>query len=362
MCARIGLVTGQGLSGVIRKHCPKWVLILSTVLLIVANLFNIGADLIGMADSAALVTKIPREIWIFVFPIFFVLSLTYLSYRWIARTFKWLTLVLVAYIIVAFIVQPNWGEVLRSTFIPKVGISSKYFSSILAILGTTITPYMFFWQAAQEVEEERAHGHKTVGSRRGASIEELRAARTDVVTGMGWAGLVMYFIILTAGATLHRNGVTTIHSAAEAASALRPLAGDYAYLLFAFGIIGTGILGIPVLAGSAAYALSETFHWHGSLDERPKLSPKFYGVLAVILLSSWLTLFLKIDSMKALFWAAVINGILAPPLVAVITWLSSQKTVMGEHTSGPWLKGLGWLATTVMSLAAIGLLLSFRSN
>jgi len=352
MCARVAMVTGEGLAATIRRRYPRWVLVLSCLLLFIANVVNIGADLAGMAESRAMVVPLPRVLWLIIFAVGMMVSLVYWSYKRLAKIFKWLTLTLFAYVFAAFLAKPDWGSVLRSTFVPDIPFNRDSVMVLVAILGTTITPYMFFWQAAQEVEEEKAHGHASLRSRRGATPEELRIASKDVLVGMGWAGLAMYFIILTTATTLHPAGLTHIASAKEAAEALRPLAGDGAYWLFTIGIVGTGMLGVPVLAGSAAYAIAEAFHFHGSLDDKPKVGSKFYGVVVLSILIGVLFNFVKIDAVKALFYAAVLNGILAPPLVAIVCALNSDKSVMGEARPSALVRSVGWIAAGLMALAA----------
>ena len=356
MCARLGLVSGQGLAGVLRRRYPKWVLLGACVLLAVANTVNIGADLGGMAEAMEMMTGVHPIIWLPLFAGVIVALLIWSSYRHIARVFKWLTLVLFAYVVAAFMAHPNWSQVLRATFVPHVEWSVSYLATFVAILGTTISPYLFFWQAAQEVEEERSQGRRTISSRRGATDEELRAARTDVLTGMIFAGLVMYFIILTTGATLYEQGHRNIETAREAAEALRPLAGDAAYLLFTLGLVGTGMLGIPALAGSAAYAVAEAMHWRGSLDDRPRVAKKFYGVLAAAVAVGLALNYLEINAVKMLFYAAVINGVLAPPLIVLVTMLTSDKKVMGKRVNGRLLKWTGWATAVVMAAASLAML------
>ena len=284
MCARLGMVTGRGLAGVVRLYYPRWVLWASCALLIAANVFNIGADLGGMAEATEMMTGIKSYYWTPVYALLIISLLFFSSYRHIARIFKWLTLVLFAYIATAFLARPDWHAVLSATLIPRVEWSRAFLATFVAILGTTISPYLFFWQASQEVEDDRAHGKRTVEQRKGSTGKELRKARTDVITGMLFSNLVMYFIILTTAATLHAHGQTNIETARDAAEALRPLAGNGAYLLFTLGIIGTGMLAVPVLAGSAAYAVAEARRWRGTLEDRPRISPKFYAVVAVSML------------------------------------------------------------------------------
>ncbi len=356
MCARLGLVYGDGLAGAIRRRYPPWILWVSCGLLAIANIVNIGADLSGMADAIRMVTGTPAWIWPPAIAATLLTLLIWSSYHTIVRIFKWLTTVLIAYVIAAFFSHPRWIDVLRATFIPHLEWSPQFLATFVAIMGTTISPYMFFWQAAQEVEDERAHGRRTLKERRGATDAELRTAHIDVFTGMAWAGVAMYFIILTTAATLHAHGHRDIETARDAALALRPLAGDAAFWLFTLGIVGTGMLGIPVLAGSAAYAIAEAMHWRGSLDDRPKVSRKFYGVVIASVLIGLALNLLRVNAVKALFWAAVLNGLLAPPLLALITLLTSDSTVMGDRVNPKWLKYLGWTTTGVMGFAALALL------
>ncbi|PYT07421.1 MAG: iron transporter [Acidobacteria bacterium] len=356
MCARLRLVSGQGLAGVLRRRYPKWVLLGACALLAFANTVNIGADLGGMAEAMEMMTSVPSLIWLPVFAGLIVGLLIWSSYRHIARVIKWLTLVLFAYVAAAFMAHPKWNEVLRASFVPHIEWNANYISTLVAILGTTISPYLFFWQAAQEVEEEREKGRKTVQARRGATDEELKAAHIDVVTGMVFAGVVMYFIILTTGATLYPKGHRDIETARQAAEALEPLAGKAAYLLFTIGLVGTGMLGIPALAGSAACAVAEAMHWRGSLNDRPRVARKFYGVLAASVALGLALNILKVNAVKMLFYAAVINGVLAPPLIVLVTMLTSDKKVMGGRINPPLLKWLGWATALVMTAATIAMI------
>lgn len=355
MCARLGLVTGRGLAGVVRRHYPRWVLWGACALLIVANVFNIGADLGGMAEVTEMMTGIKSHFWTPLYTILIISLLFFSSYRHIARLFKWLTLVLFAYIAAAFLARPDWGSVLSSTFVPRVEWSSAFLATFVGILGTTISPYLFFWQASQEVEDERAQGRITVEQREGATDEELRVARTDVFTGMFFSNLVMYFIILTTAATLHAHGQTNIETAREAAEALRPLAGNGAYLLFTLGLIGTGMLAVPVLAGSAAYAVAEAREWRGTLEDRPRLSRKFYAVVAVSMVLGLILDFVGFNAVKMLFYSAVLNGVLAPPLVVLVVLLTSKPEVMGTRVSSRPLRYLGWATAAIMTTAAVGM-------
>ncbi len=282
MCARLGMVTGRGLAGVIRIRYPAWVLWLACTLLVIANVFNIGADLGGMADAMEMVTGLRAYYWTPFFAVLIVGLLFWTSYRKIARTFKWLTLVLFAYIITAFLTGPDWLVVIRATLIPHIEWTKSYVAVLVGILGTTISPYLFFWQAAQEVEEDRERGKTTLAERRGSTDEELKGATKDVVTGMLLSNVVMYFIILTTATTLNLHGIKHIETARQASEALRPLAGKGAYWLFTLALIGTGVLAVPVLAGSCAYAVAEGAKWRAaSLNKKPHLARRFYAVIAV---------------------------------------------------------------------------------
>ena len=355
MCARLGMVTGRGLAGVLRRNCPRWILWSACALLIVANVFNIGADLGGMAAASEMMTGVSSLIWTPIFATLITSLLFWTSYRRIVQIFKWLTLVLFAYVITAFLVHPDWKTVFRSTVIPHIEWSGKYLATFVGILGTTISPYLFFWQASQEVEEERKMGRTTVGERKGATTEELRRSRRDVITGMFFSNLVMFFIILTTAATLHAQGNTNIVTAQQAAEALRPLAGNGAYLLFTVGLIGTGMLGIPVLAGAAAYAVAEAGAWRGTLEDSPPLAKKFYAVIAAAMLLGLALDYLGIDAVKMLFWSAVLNGVLAAPLIVIVVLLTSSKKIMGTRVNSPILKILGWATALIMAAAAIAM-------
>jgi NRAMP (natural resistance-associated macrophage protein)-like metal ion transporter len=355
MCARLGMVTGRGLAAVVRRRYPRWVLWGACLLLTVANVINIGADLGGMGGAVEMVTGVSSLIWTPIFAGIIVLLMFQTSYRTIARTFKWLTLVLFSYAVTAFLSKPDWTQVLRATFVPDMQWNREYLAVLVGILGTSISPYLFFWQAAQEVEEERAGGRRTVAQRKGATPKELKTARNDVMTGMFFSNLIMYFIILTTGATLHAHGVTHIETAQQAAMALSPLAGKGAYWLFTIGILGAGMLGIPALAGSSAFAISEAFAWGASLDRRPHLARKFYSVLAVSVALGMALDFAGINAVKLLFWSAVVNGLLAPPLIVLLVLLTSDRDVMGEHVNPRILKWLGWLTAIVMTVAAIAM-------
>ena len=355
MCARLGMATGRGLAGVVRRTYGRYVLWGSCALLLVANIFNIGADLGGMGEATAMVTGISTFFWTPFYAAVMTSLLFWTTYRVIANTFKWLTLALFAYVIAAFLAQPNWRAVAISTVLPHIEWSSSYLATLVGILGTTISPYLFFWQASLEVEEERKIGRRTVGRRKGATTEELRKSRIDVITGMFFSNFIMYFIILTTAATLHAHGSNDIETAQQAAEALKPLAGNAAYLLFTLGLIGTGMIGVPALSGSAAYAVAEAMAWRGSLDDRPRLARKFYAVMGAAMILGLTLSYCGINAVKMLFWSAVLNGVLAPPLIALIVLLTSNKKVMGNCVNPPILKWLGWVTAFIMAAAAIAM-------
>jgi NRAMP (natural resistance-associated macrophage protein)-like metal ion transporter len=355
MCARLGLVSGLGLAGVLRRRYPRWVLWGACLLLIVANTVNIGADLAGMGETTELVTGVSRFIGTPIYAVIIVLLLFWSSYRTIARVFKWLTLVLFAYVLTAFLAKPDWNAVLHATLFPRVEWSREFLAVLVGILGTTISPYLFFWQASQEVEEERALGRRSIASRKGATPLELKNCTIDVVTGMFFSNLIMYFIILTTAATLHAHGNTKIETAKQAAEALRPLAGDGAYWLFTLGLIGTGMLAIPVLAGSTAYAVSEALAWRASLEFKPHLARKFYAVVGVAMSLGMVLAYVGISAVRMLFLAAVLNGLLAPPLIVLVVLLTNDRRVMGHCTNSRTLNYLGWFSAAAMTVAAVAM-------
>lgn len=361
MCARLGMVTGRGLAGVVRRRYARWILWTTCSLLVIANVINIGADLGGMAAATEMVTGIPSQVWIPAYALLVVSLLFWSSYRQMARIFKWLTLVLFSYVGSAMLARPDWAATVKATFVPHIQWSGQYLATFVGILGTTISPYLFFWQASQEVEEERAMGRRSVGQRKGATDEELRRARTDVLTGMFFSNLIMYFIILTTGVTLNAHGQTQITTAQQAAEALRPLAGQAAHWLFTLGIIGTGMLGVPVLAGACAYAVAEAGAWRATLADRPAHARKFYLVIAVAMVLGLALDFAHFDAVAMLFWAAVINGVLAAPLIIVVVLLTSDPKIMGTRVNPPLLRWLGWITVVVMTAATVAMVATWRS-
>jgi Mn2+/Fe2+ NRAMP family transporter len=307
-----------------------------------------------MADATPMAAGAPVALCVPLYGAAVVAMLMWSSYRTIARVFKWLTLVLLAYVVTAFVAHVDWRLVVRNTIAPHLEWSQGFFSVLVAILGTTISPYLFFWQAAQEVEEERAMG-RNLAHRRGATAAELQACRTDVVAGMFASNAIMYFIIMTTAATLHEHGHTHIATAREAAEALRPLAGSGAYWLFTVGLIGTGILAVPVLAGSCAYAIAEASAWRGSLDRRPRRAKKFYAVIAFAVVLGIALTYAGFNAITLLFTAAIVNGVLAPPLILIVLLLTRDPHVMGDLVNPPLLNVLGWITFAVMIVAALGL-------
>jgi NRAMP (natural resistance-associated macrophage protein)-like metal ion transporter len=360
MCAKIGMVSGRGLAGVLQKHYSKKILYPAVLALVVANAINAGADIGAIAAGVNLVLPIP--VWTLIVPIGIVIVAlqVWCSYRFIAQTFKWLSLALLAYVLSAFFSKPDWTAVLRGTFVPTLLWNREFLALTVAILGTTISPYMFFWQSNQEVEEQIAIGRKTLTQRQGATDGELKYAALDVNIGMLVSNIVMYFIILSTGATLFKTGKTHIQSATDAAEALRPLAGRGAEMLLAIGLIGAGFLAVPILTGSSAYAVAETFGWEHGLDRRPRQAKAFYGLIAASTLLGMLINFTGINPVSALFWTAVINGFLAPPLLVLILMISNNAKIMGSRVNSKPLNALGWFTAVVMTAAAVGLVLTLR--
>ena len=359
ICAKIGMVSGMGLAGALRKHYPSWLVYSAISLLLIANTITAGVDIGAIAAAINLLIPIPAIVLVVPIAVGIVALQIWGSYSIIVRTFKWLTLTLFAYIVAAFLAKPHWGEVLKATFVPTLRFDNQYMTTLLAILGTTITPYMFFWQATQEVEEELQMGRATLAQREGASDKELKFAEIDIDVGMLFASLVFYFVILASAATLHATGKTKIETAVEAAQALRPLSSGVASILFAVGLIGSGVLAVPVLTSSSAYALCETFKWKSGLSEKLRGAARFYAIIAVSTLVGVIVNFLKIPPVTALFWAAVINGILAPPLLVIIMLVSNNREVMGARVNGLLTNFIGWATVAVMAAASLGVFLTW---
>ena len=354
MCAHIGRVTGKGLAANIKATFSPIVLMGVVLLLLVANILNIAADVAAMGEVAELVTGLNRHLMTAFFVFGTLLLQVFVPYHRYVFFLKWLTLSLLAYAAVLFTVHVPWGQVALRTVWPRLTLNSDTAAMIVAIFGTTISPYLFFWQASEEVEDMQAKpaAAPLVRDARKAGTE-LRRIRWDTWSGMLYSNITAYFIILATAVTLNVAGITDINTAAQAASALRPLAGDFAYTLFALGILGVGLIGVPVLAGSAAYALSEAMGWKWGLERKATDARRFYAVIAVSVLAGLGIQYLPISPMKALFWSAVINGVVAVPLMVVIILLASNKSVMGAFTVSRSLIILGWIATAVMSAAAV---------
>jgi NRAMP (natural resistance-associated macrophage protein)-like metal ion transporter len=361
VCAKVGLVSGRGLASVLRQHYSRKLLYGALGALVVANTINAGTDIGAIAAAINLLVPIPVVALIIPIALTILALLIWGSYNFIARTFKWLTLALFAYIISAFFARPQLNEVLRGTFIPTFRFDTTFLSTVVAILGTTISPYLFFWQASQEVEEEISRGKTRLWQRQGATDAELRYAAWDVSAGMLLSNVVMYFIILATAATLFKAGKTDIASATDAAEALRPLAGNAARVLLALGLIGSGFLAVPVLTGSSAYAVAEAFEWKLGLDKKPRAAKQFYALIVGATLIGMAINFVGINPIKALFLTAVINGFLAPPLLVVVMLIANNKKIMGDRANGPWTNLLGWFTTLVMFAAAIALILVWVS-
>lgn len=359
ICAKIGMVSGVGLAHNVRELFPAWVLYPVVLALFVANTINAGADIVAVAAGINLLTPLP--ISVLVVPIgLFVLGLqVFGSYRLLTSVFKWLTLALFAYIASSVLAQPDWGQVLWHTLVPTVRFEADFLATLVAVLGTTISPYLFFWQTSEEVEEEVQEGRTRLRERRGASRRELREAGWDTTIGMAFSNAVFYFVVLGTASTLHVSGQTEVESAAQAAEALRPLAGDAATVLFAIGIIGAGFLAIPILTGAAAYAVADTFGWKEGMDADPTHAPQFYAVIAVSTLVGLLIGFFGINPISALFWTAVINGFLAPPMLVLIMLIANDRRVMGERVNGRLLNVVGWTTTVVMFAAAGALVMTW---
>ena len=355
MCARIGMVTGRGLAAALRSKLPRPLLVAAIVGLLLANTINIGADLAGMADAGEMLTGVPSHFWVVVFAAAISFATIRFRYHQIANTLKWLALVLFAYVAAAFVIRIHWSTVAFDTFVPRVPRGKEAWETLVAIFGTTISPYLFFWQASQEVEEEKAIGRMTLGRRRGATPREIRTRKMDVMAGTFFSNVVMYFIILVSAFTLNRAGLYHIETSRQAASALKPLAGNGAFLLYTLGLLGVGLLAIPTLTGSAAYAFAETFGWKQGLDKRLRQARSFYGVIIASTVVGVALDFTKVSAVQAMYWSAVINGVLAPFLLLAALRVASDKDAMqGQPCSRRTLALVG-LTAAIMLAAAIAM-------
>ena len=350
--ATIGRVSGHGLATNIRHHYPRGLLYAVVALLLVANTVNIAADVSAMGEALAILAGGPAKLYAIGFGVGSLLLQVFVPYRRYVHLLKWLTLALLAYVATAFVVHIPWAEVLWSTVLPQLSWNAAYITTVVAVFGTTISPYLFFWQASQEVEDQLAdrHARPLIRAPRQAQAG-LSRIRVDTVIGMGFSNLVAFFIMLTTAVTLNLHGVTDIQTSAQAAAALRPIAGDFAFALFSAGIIGTGLLAVPVLAGASAYAMAGAFGWKNSLELPPLAARRFYGVIALSTLAGTTLGLSSLDPIRALYWSAVINGVIAVPIMALMMLMAARVDVMGAFVIGSRLKWLGWLATLVMASA-----------
>jgi Mn2+/Fe2+ NRAMP family transporter len=354
--ARVGRVTGAGLAGNLRQHFPPWALYGVVGLLLVANTINIGADLGAMGDALHLLIGGPTLLYIAGFAIVSVVLEVFLRYARYVSVLKWLTVSLFAYVATAFVVDVPWRAVALSLVAPRIQLDAGYLTVVVAVLGTTISPYLFFWQAGQEVEDEQeSPTARPLIEAPSQAPPELRRIELDTLVGMGLSNAVALFIVITTAATLHAHGMTDIQTSAQAAEALRPIAGAFAFAVFSMGIIGTGLLTLPVLAGSAAFAVGEALGWPVGLARPPARAKAFYGTIAVAILAGLAMNLLRLDPVKALFWSAVVNGVVAVPVMVMTMLIAVRPAAMGQFVIGRWLRAVGWLATAVMALAAVGM-------
>jgi NRAMP (natural resistance-associated macrophage protein)-like metal ion transporter len=358
MCGRIGLITGHGIAGVMKRHYSKSMLYTAVMLLVFANTINIGANLGAMAAAAALLIKIPFVFLLIVMTVIILVLEVFITYKIYARFLKYLCLSLFAYVATAFVVKVDWIAALRATLIPHISFSRDYLMNVVAVFGTTISPYLFFWQANEEVEEEISQQKLRCFGKGIPKItsKDISRLRLDTAIGMLFSNITMWFIILTAGTVLHANGFVQIASAAQAAEALRPLAGDFAFTLFAAGIIGTGFLAVPILSGSASYAISESFNWNAGLYLKLRKAHGFYGVITIATLVGLLINFLGLNPIQALYYTAILNGLIAPPLLVMILLIANDKVVMRGRVNGVAQNILGVATIIIMSVMGIALL------
>jgi NRAMP (natural resistance-associated macrophage protein)-like metal ion transporter len=355
--ARIGRTTGHGIAGNLCRHYPGWLLYAVVTPLFLANTINIGADLCAMADVVKLLIGGPSAVYAVVFGTVCALAMIFMNYAHYIRVLKWMTLSLFTYVAALFAVNIPWGEALLGILVPKLAWSSEFFTTLVAILGTTISPYLFFWQASQEAEDQHVDRRaKPLVKAPQQAFGAFGRIRADTLTGMAFSTLIALAIILTTAATLNKAGIISVESSAQAAEALRPIAGEFAFVIFALGIVGTGLLAVPVLAGSAAYAIGEACKWPVGLSRKPRDATAFYSTLAGSTLLGVTVTLTSIDPIKALYWAAVINGLVAVPVMFVMMLMTAQHRVMGKFTITGWLRWLGWAATLAMAACALGMI------
>jgi NRAMP (natural resistance-associated macrophage protein)-like metal ion transporter len=354
--ARIGRASGHGLATNIRRHYPLGLLYGSVALLLVANIINIAADLSAMGAAVNLVIGGPARLYIVCLALLTIFLQVFVPYKSYVKILKWMTLALFSYVGIIFSVKVDWGSVALRTAMPHISWSKDYITTVVAVFGTTISPYLFFWQASQEVEE--LHSKDAQQALKHAPLQgaaNLKRIRLDTLIGMAFSNVIAFFIVLTAAATLHAHGITNIQTSSQAAQALKPIAGALAFMLFSIGIVGTGLLALPVLAGSAAYAMAGTFKWRNSLESKPRLAKHFYGIIVLACLVGVAVTFTPIDPIKALYWSAVINGVVSVPIMVLLMFMVVNRKIMGEFIAPALLRILGWIATAVMGLAAVGM-------
>ncbi len=361
MCGRIGMITGRGLAGVIKSHYTKPVLYVSVFLLLVANTVNIGADLGAMAESLNLISPLSFPLALLLITAFTISATVFIPYKTYVKVLKWLALTIASYIVTALFIHHAWGDIFKALLVPHIEWNKEYLLNITAMLGTTISPYLFFWQASEEVEEEVANKKLRLFGRGVPKISasDLRAMRKDTVIGMSVSNIVTFFIIITSASTLHATGITGVASAAQMASALQPFAGSFAVILFSLGILGTGLLAVPVLAGSLGYAIAESFGAKEGLGREYHEAKGFYGVIIVSILVGTLVNLFHVDPMAMLYYSAAVNGVLAAPLMVIVLLIANNKKILGEQTNGFWSNTLGWMITIFMGVVAAFTVVSF---
>ena len=358
--ARIGRTTGHGIAGNLRRHYSDWLLYPIVGLLFIANTINIGADLSAMGDALKLLVGGPTTVYAILFGTVCAVAIVFMDYSRYVMVLKWLTLVLFAYVVALFIIHVPWEEALLGLLVPRITWNAAFLTTLVAIFGTTISPYLFFWQASQEVEDQRVEKEaRPLVKAPSQAKAEFSRIRADTLAGMAFSNVIALSIILTTAAALHSSGVATIESSAQAAEALRPIAGDFAFILFALGIIGTGLLAVPVLAGSAAYAIGETLHWRVGLARKPGEAARFYGVLAAATLIGVGITLTPLNPIQALYWSAVLNGVVAVPVMVVMMLIVSSRKTMRQFVISGWLRWLGWIATGAMMLCVVGMVVTW---
>ncbi len=362
MCARIGRASGRDLAGVLAKHYPRWILWFAAIILLLSNTVTAAADLDAVAAALSILTGVPTLVFVLPVGAAIMAVVAFTSYDHLRSVLKWTTVALFAYVVAGFLAHPRWEHVLRATFVPEVSVSSDYLYMFVAVFGTTISPYLFFWQAAEELEEEKAAGRRTVAQRRGTSRRVLRLIRADTVSGMIFSQLIGYFVIVSTGTILFSRGQHDIQSAQQAALALHPLGAGLGTILFCIGFIGTGILAIPTLTGGASYVLAALFAWRTGIGEKPRRAPRFYLAMAAATLVAVVLDFTGVSPVKLLIGSAVLAGLLAPPLMVIILFVSNNQKIMAGHTNGRFENILGILATAIMGLSAIALLVQLITS